>query len=49
MPDVSDLLRDLNEARKANVYGDVPAPSLNAEDVAQRIEEFVEAVKAALP
>ena len=49
MPDVSDLLRDLNEARKANAYGDIPEPSLDAEDVARRIEEFVEAVKAVLP
>ena len=49
LPDVSDLLKDLNEARKANAYGDVPEPSLNAENVAQRIEEFVEAVKAVLP
>jgi hypothetical protein len=48
LPDVSDLLRELNEARKAAAYGDVPAPSLDAEDVASRIEEFVEATKAAL-
>jgi hypothetical protein len=49
LPDVSDLLRDLNEARKANAYGDVPEPLLDAEDVASRIEEYVQAVKAALP
>ena len=48
LPDVSDLLRDLNEARKAAAYGDVPAPSLDAEVVASRIEEFIEATKAAL-
>jgi hypothetical protein len=49
LPDVSGLLRDLNETRKAHAYGDVPEPTLDAEDVARRIEEFVEAVKAALP
>jgi hypothetical protein len=48
-PDVSDLLRDLNEARKAAAYGDVIAPSLDAEDVARRIEEFVDRIKAVLP
>ena len=46
---VSDLLRDLNEARKFAAYGDVPAPTLDAEDVARRIEEFIAATKAALP
>ncbi len=28
LPDVSALLRDLNEARKARAYGDVPFPNL---------------------
>lgn len=38
LPDVMDLLRDLNDARKAAAYGDVEAPDLNAEDVATQIE-----------
>jgi hypothetical protein len=44
LPDVSDLLVDLNAARKAVAYGDVEAPELDAEDVATQIEEFVETV-----
>jgi hypothetical protein len=30
LPDVVQLLRDLNDARKSAAYGDVPAPDLNA-------------------
>ncbi|MCI0453339.1 MAG: hypothetical protein L0Z51_13340 [Candidatus Latescibacteria bacterium] len=41
----ADLLRDLNETRKSEAYGDVVAPTLDAEDVAREIEEYVEAVK----
>lgn len=48
LPDVSDLLRDLNNARKAAAYGDVEAPDLDAEDVALQIEQFVNAVAAAM-
>ena len=44
LPDISDLLRDLNEARKAAAYGDVDAPELDAEDIATEIENYVEAV-----
>jgi hypothetical protein len=44
LPDVVQLLRDLNDARKSAAYGDVPAPSLNAEDVASEIEAYVDAV-----
>src|SRR2546427_8014212 len=44
LPDVGQLLRDLNDARKAAAYGDVPAPSLDAEDVASEIELYVDAV-----
>ena len=43
-PDIEQLLRDLNDARKAAAYGDIPAPDLNAEDVASEIEEYVDAV-----
>lgn len=44
LPDVAELLRDLNEVRKSEAYGDVAAPELDAEDVAAAIEKFVDAV-----
>ena len=44
LPDVAQLLHDLNDARKSAAYGDVPAPDLKAEDVASEIERYVEAV-----
>ena len=31
LPEVGQLLRDLDDARKATAYGDVPAPNLDAE------------------
>ncbi|MGD0228928.1 MAG: hypothetical protein ABSC19_01050 [Syntrophorhabdales bacterium] len=48
LPDVSGLLRDLNDARKATAYGDIQAPDLDAEDIATEIEEYVNAVAALL-
>jgi hypothetical protein len=45
LPDISELLADLNETRKSEVYGDVVAPTLDAEDVAREIEEYFEAVR----
>lgn len=45
LPDVSELLAELNAARKAVAYGDVTAPELDPEDVARRIEDFVDAVR----
>ena len=44
LPDVSDLLRDLNEVRKHQSYGDVDAPALTAEETAVAIEAYVDAV-----
>lgn len=44
MPDVELLLRDLNETRKSEAYGEVAAPDLDAEEVVSEIETFVEAV-----
>ena len=45
LPDVSGLLRDLNEARKSEAYGDVTfPPGLDAEAVAKAVEEYVNAV-----
>src|SRR5437773_10251152 len=46
LPDVTELLRDLNEARKATAYGDVALPELDAEDIAVDIERYVHAVAA---
>lgn len=48
LPDVTDLLSDLNNARKAVAYGDIPAPELDAEEVASKIEEYVDAVEVIL-
>jgi hypothetical protein len=48
LPDISDLLRKLNEARKAAAYGDIELPDLDAEDTAAEIEEYVKAVAALL-
>lgn len=48
LPDVSALLVQLNDARKAEAYGDVVRPALGSEDVAREIEEYVEAVEALL-
>src|SRR5437879_3883976 len=44
LPDVEDLLKDLNEARKSEAYGDIAAPTLDAADVASEIESYVQAV-----
>ena len=46
LDDVSDLLRDLNEARKSIAYGDIGRPELDAEDVASRIEAYIESISA---
>jgi hypothetical protein len=45
LSDIEQLLRDLNEARKSAAYGDVPAPDLNAEEVAAQIGRYVDAVE----
>ena len=44
LDDVSELIRDLNEVRKREAYGDVIAPELDAEEVATTIEEHIDAV-----
>lgn len=44
LPDVEQLLHDLNDARKAAAYGDVTAPDLDAEQLASQIEQYVGAV-----
>lgn len=46
LPNIYDLLTKLNAARKASAYGDVSFPELDAEDVAIKIEEYVDAVES---
>ena len=48
LPEVSELLHDLNDARKSHLYGDIPDPGLDAEDLASRIEKYVNAVEELL-
>jgi hypothetical protein len=48
LPDISELLSDLNEARKAAAYGDTQWPELDAEGIASDIEEYVDAVTTLL-
>ena len=45
LPDVSELLRGLNEVRKHQSYGDVAdAPELGAEEIAAEVEAYVDSV-----
>ena len=46
LTDVSGLMRDLNEGRKANAYGDSEFDNsdLDAEEIANAIEEFFDEV-----
>jgi hypothetical protein len=44
LPDIQQLLIDLNMARKATAYGDEQMPSLDAEDLAAAIEDYVSRV-----
>lgn len=47
LPDIDQLLIDLNQTRKAVAYGDTPQPEgLVAEDIAAVIEEYVEQVRS---
>ena len=48
LPEIGQLLEDLNSTRKKEAYGDVPAPELDAEDVAGAIEEYVAEVEKLL-
>jgi hypothetical protein len=42
-------MSDLNEVRKSEAYGDIASPpTLDPEDVARQVEEFVDAVDALL-
>lgn len=45
LPPIADLMKALNEIRKSEAYGDVSEPlELDAEDVAGRVELYIEAV-----
>lgn len=46
LPDIAELLVDLNTARKAAAYGDIDEPELDAESVATDVENYVHAVVA---
>ena len=48
LADVSSLLVQLNDARKAEAYGDVARPDLDPEDVARELEMYVESVEELL-
>lgn len=49
LPYVWSLLRDLNDMRKHEAYGDADPPDgLSAEGIAAEIEEYVESVGALL-
>jgi hypothetical protein len=48
LPDISQLLVNLNVARKAAAYGDLDFPKLHAERLAGEIERYVDAVAAFL-
>ncbi len=44
LPDIKQLLADLNDARKAVAYGDVEMPDLDAQDIAVDVERYVTSV-----
>jgi len=44
LPNVSNLLKDLNDVRKSEAYGDIDAPEMDAEEVSAEIERYVDAV-----
>lgn len=47
LPDIADLLTELNTLRKSEDYGEVqPSRTLSPEDIAIAVEEYIEAVAA---
>ncbi|MYB75956.1 MAG: hypothetical protein F4X83_02450 [Chloroflexi bacterium] len=49
LPDIGDLLIDLNNMRKHQAYGDTPAPvGMDPEDTASMIETYVDLVQGLL-
>jgi hypothetical protein len=46
LPDVSSLMKELNEIRKSEAYGDVTVETdLDPEELATAVEEYVDAVE----
>lgn len=46
LPEVESLMRDLNDARKSEAYGDIEFPSdLDPEEVATSVETYIDAVE----
>lgn len=45
LTDVSDLLSDLNEARKGTAYGDVDEPEIEPEDVIEQVGKYIKEVE----
>jgi hypothetical protein len=49
LPDITDLLIELNTLRKSEAYGEVsPSPTRSAEDIAIEVEQYVDALAALL-
>ncbi len=49
LPDIGDLLIDLNTMRKHHAYGDTPAPvGMDSEDTAGMIDSYVDLVQELL-
>lgn len=50
LPDIEDLMEDLNEARKANAYGDeeFEEDDFDAEKIARDVENYFDQVNAML-
>jgi hypothetical protein len=49
LPDIADLLIELNTLRKSEAYGEVsPSPTRSAEDIAIEVEQYVDALATLL-
>jgi hypothetical protein len=48
LTDVSDLLADLNEARKGTAYGDVDEPEIEPAEVLEQVGSYIEEVEGFL-
>lgn len=45
MTDVSEMLRDLNDARKGTAYGDIEEPEIEPEDVLTEVGDYIKEVE----
>jgi hypothetical protein len=48
LPNISDLLVQLNDARKAEAYGDIARPDLDPAELGRTLHRYVSAVEAFL-